>query len=134
MQSATEFLGPEGKARSMSPVLAETRTSQEARRLVLWEHCRNSLGIARLLVREGRPSGLVHTACHVAVEMACRAALTVSGEPSLVAADVQTVLPADLRLQEAVVVGTEHLAATERAVGWVADYLRSAASDRSWGF
>ena len=132
MQSASESLGPEGHARSVSPVSTQTRSSHEADRLALWEHCRNSLGIARLLVREGRPSPLVHTACHLAVEMACRAALTVAGDPAEVS-DAQAVLPADLRLQEALASG-ERLAAAERAVGWVADYLRSSAPERSWGF
>src|SRR4030095_2613278 len=33
-----------------------------------WEHCRNSLGIARLLVHEGRPRALVLTSCLMAVE------------------------------------------------------------------
>ncbi len=31
----------------------------------LWEHCRNNLGIARLLVHEGRPRVLVETACRI---------------------------------------------------------------------
>jgi hypothetical protein len=106
--------------------------SLSAHRAALWDHCRNSLGIARLLVREDRPSALVHTACHLAVEMACRAALTVAGEPGLVS-DAQAVLPADLRLDEALASGA-HLAAAERAVGWVADYLRSTVPERSWGF
>jgi hypothetical protein len=112
--------------------LGGVRAPHEAHRLALWEHCRNSLGIARLLVREGRPSALVYTACHLAVEMACRAALTVAGDPPEVW-DAQALLPADLRLHEALG-GSERLAATERAVGWVADYLRSSAPDRSWGF
>jgi hypothetical protein len=112
---------------------AAAASTQGARRVVLWEHCRNSLGIARLLVREGRPSALVHTACHVAVEMACRAALTVAGEPAVVT-DAQAVLPADLRLQDGDLACAERLAAAERAVGWVADYLRSVVPDRSWGF
>jgi hypothetical protein len=107
-------------------------TTPSADRQALWEHCRNSLGIARLLVREDRPSALVHTACHLAVEMACRAALTVADEPAVVL-DAQAVLPMDLRLEEGLASG-EHLAAAERAVGWVADYLRSSAPERSWGF
>src|ERR1044071_9328274 len=41
----------------------------------LWDHCRNSLGIARLLHHEGRPEPLVATACRLAVETACRTAL-----------------------------------------------------------
>ena len=36
---------------------------------VLWDHCRNNLGIARLLVQEGRPEPLVATACWMAVEI-----------------------------------------------------------------
>jgi hypothetical protein len=105
----------------------------DVRRQALWDHCRNSLGIARLLLREGRPPALVSTACHMAVEMACRAALTLGGEPAQVA-EAQVVLPADLRLRETLVAGAERLAAAERAVAWVADYLRSAAPERSWGF
>ena len=108
------------------------RAPHEAQRLALWEHCRNSLGIARLLVREDRPSPLVNTACHLAVEMACRAALTLAGGPAEVS-DAQALLPMDLRLQEALA-SDQRLAAAERAVGWVADYLRSSAPERSWGF
>jgi hypothetical protein len=112
---------------------AAAAASHDGRRALLWEHCRNSLGIARLLVREGRPSALVHTACHVAVEMACRAALAVGGEPAVVA-DAQAVLPADLRPPGSGNDCAHELAAAERAVGWVADYLRSSAPGRSWGF
>ena len=49
------------------------RMDSEAARDVLWDHCRNNLGIARLLVHEGRPETLVATACLMAVESACRA-------------------------------------------------------------
>ena len=52
-----------------------TLDPQPAQRDLLWEHCRNSLGIARLLAHEGRPEPLVATACHSAVEAALRAAL-----------------------------------------------------------
>ena len=45
----------------------------------LWEHSRNALGIARLLVHEGRPEPLVDTACRTAVEAAGRAALEQAG-------------------------------------------------------
>ena len=44
---------------------------------MLWDHCRNNLGIARLLVHEGRPESLVATACWMAVESACRAVLDI---------------------------------------------------------
>ena len=116
-----------------APVAGAIAASHEVRRQLLWEHCRNSLGIARLLVREGRPPALIYTACHVAVEMACRAALSVAGEPTVVA-DAQGVLPADLRPSEGHLESGERLASAERAVGWVADYLRSAVPGRSWGF
>jgi hypothetical protein len=112
---------------------ARTPRTGDLRRQALWDHCRNSLGIARLLVREGRPPALVATACHMAVEMACRAALTLGGEPAQVA-EAQVILPTDLRLPEAMAAGADRLASAERAVAWVADYLRSAAPERSWGF
>ena len=50
-------------------------TSPMIQRDALWEQCRNSLGIARLLAQEGRPRALVETACRTAVESACRAGL-----------------------------------------------------------
>ena len=57
-------------ALSAPPLRRDSRGPDE-----LWDHCRNSLGIARLLHHEGRPEPLVSTACRLAVETACRAAL-----------------------------------------------------------
>ena len=46
-----------------------------------WAHSRNALGIARLLVHEGRSPELVGTACRMALEAACRAASERTGRP-----------------------------------------------------
>src|SRR5512138_874968 len=48
---------------------------------VLWQHCRNSVGIARLLLHERRPPDLLDTACRAALEYACRAALGAASRP-----------------------------------------------------
>lgn len=64
---------------STTPSAAPPMIPAASTRDALWEHCRNNLGIARLLVQEGRPEGLVATACWMAVESACRAALEQSG-------------------------------------------------------
>ncbi|MGE0455157.1 MAG: hypothetical protein AB7O37_08370 [Vicinamibacteria bacterium] len=108
-----------------------------ARRDVLWADSRNSLGVARLLVHEGRPETFVATVCRLAVESACRAALEHSGlsfdgdlDHALGALDA----PPGLLDRMETARGTERLAATERAVGWISDYLRGEAPDRSWGF
>jgi hypothetical protein len=104
---------------------------------VLWEHCRNNLGIARLLVHEGRPEALVATACWMAVESACRAVLEHSGLPYL--GDLEASLrelaaPPDIwELQQA---GgpARRLAGAERAVAWMASHLKRVAPDRTWGY
>jgi hypothetical protein len=107
-----------------------------SRRDVLWEDCRNSLGIARLLVQERRPEALLATACRMAVDSACRAALDQRG----IAYDGDlegglTRLGAPLGLAAgAEARGAERLAEAERAVGWVAGRLRSEAPERSWSF
>jgi hypothetical protein len=111
------------------PVLATTPG-----RDALWEHCRNSLGIARLLVTEGRPEPMVITACQLALESACRAALEHAGLQF--DGDVRRGLQrlgalVDIRDLEG---GGPLLAATERAIARVASYLRHAAPERSWGF
>ena len=113
------------------PVLATTPD-----RDALWEHCRNSLGIARLLVTEGRPEPMVTTACQMAIENACRAALEQAGLPF--DGDVAGSLR---RLAARVDIGSLDdatggplLAATEKAIARVAAYLRNAAPERSWGF
>lgn len=95
---------------------------------LLWEHCRNNLGIARLLVHERRPDALVATACRMAEETAVRAAL---GEAA--GGDVEAALS---RFGVDVVSGTalERLWAAEKTVGRVAAYLRQEAPERTWGF
>jgi hypothetical protein len=103
----------------------------------LWDHCRNNLGIARLLVHEGRPDALVATACLMAVESACRAALEQSGLAylgDLEASLRQLAAPPDIwELQQA---GTpaRRLAGAERAVAWMASYLKRVAPSRTWGY
>jgi len=103
----------------------------------LWEHARNSLGIARLLVQEGRPEALVATACVNAVESALRAALEhagapYDGDPARGAGSLSA--PEELLPDVDRSRGVRRLAATERAIGWVAGYLRAEAPDRSWGY
>ncbi len=103
----------------------------------LWEHSRNALGIARLLVREGRPEPLVDTACHTAVEAAGRAALEQAGMRFDGDADrALRRLAAPRELLQALSGGStaERLAACERVIAWIAAYLRSEAPERSWGY
>src|SRR5215471_12694789 len=97
----------------------------DSRRDLLWEDCRNSLGIARLLVQERRPEALVATACRMALENACRAALDQRG------------LRYDGELRETLAIlgappgmgaldaarGAQRLADAERAVAWLAERL-----------
>lgn len=102
-----------------------------------WGHCRNALGIARLLVHEGRPVELVGTACQMAVEAACRAALHHTG--LRYDGDVERSLqllaaPHDLLAGFDEGAPAARLAACERALGFLADYLRSEAPERSWRF
>ena len=102
----------------------------------LWDHCRNSLGIARLLHHEGRPEPLVATACRLAVETACRAALAHAGllfEGDLVRSLRRLNAPSDIWELQETGPASRRLAAAERAVAWVAGYLRREAPDRSWG-
>ena len=103
----------------------------------LWQHCRNSLSIARLLHHDGRPDVLVGTACELAVESACRAALAQAG--LFYDGDVRRGLsrlaaPRDLWELFPATSGGERLAAAERAVGWIAGYLRSEAPEHAWGY
>ena len=118
------------------PSEADERALREALRDALWEHCRNSLGTARLLHHEDRPEPLVATACLMAVENACRAALTQAGLPfegNLEQSLRRLKAPSDIwELQESGP-ASRRLAAAERAVAWVAGYLRREAPDRSWG-
>jgi hypothetical protein len=118
------------------PSEAEERALRQTVRDALWEHCRNSLGTARLLQQEDRPEALVSTACLMAVETACRAALAHAGVPfegDLVRSLRRLNAPSDIwELQESGP-AARRLAAAERAVAWVAGYLRREAPDRSWG-
>ena len=103
----------------------------------MWEHCRNALGIARLLVSEGRPTALVDTACRMAVESACRAALDLAGfeyDGDLARGLDRLSAPHALLagLGEGPAAG--RLAACEHAVGFLAGYLRSEAPEHSWSF
>jgi hypothetical protein len=109
-----------------------------ARRDRLWSECRNSLGIARLLVHEARPPALAATACRLAVENACRAALEHLGLPY--DGDLERALH-DLKVDAEWLESTggdvaerELLLATERTVGSIAAFLRDAEPARSWGF
>jgi len=90
-----------------------TLDPQPAQRDLLWERCRNSLGIARLLAHEGRPEPLVATACHSAVEAALRAALA----PLVAGATVEEIAPT---LEDV------FLAATRRSWDVRADQIRNA--------
>ena len=103
----------------------------------LWELCRNNLGIARLLLHEGRPEEMVNTACRMAVETACRTALQQSGLPF--DGDLRDALrrlsaPSDIWELQETGRAARRLAAAERAVAWIAAYLRNEAPDRTWGF
>ena len=118
---------------NVSPLLGGT-----PHRDVLWEHCRNSLGIARLLLTEGRPDPLVSTACRMALENACRAALEQAGlefDGDLSRALQRLGALTDVgELEAAAVAAGQVLATAEKAIARVAAYLRDAAPERSWGF
>jgi hypothetical protein len=93
----------------------------------LWEHSRNNLGIARLLVHERRPAHLVATACHMAVETACRVACQHTG--ARWTGDVQKAFealaaPEPLRADETGLEPAARLSLTERRVTWLASVLR----------
>lgn len=103
----------------------------------LWDHCRNNLGIARLLVQEGRPESLVATACRMAVESACRAALEQAGlsyTGDLEASLGQLAAPRDIWEPQQAGGPAGRLAGAERAVAWMASYLKRVAPDRTWGY
>ena len=100
----------------------------------LWEHCRNSLGIARLLVHEGRSERFVDTACRMALESGCRAALEQSGMPfdgNL--EDAFRRLNLDRGEGEAPRTGAELLAAAESTLSRIAVHLRGLVPERTWG-
>ena len=103
----------------------------------LWEHSRNALRIARLLVHEGRPVPLVDTACRTAVEAAARAALEQAGmrfdgDANRALARLAAPRPFLQAVREGS--AAERLAASEQVVAWIADYLRSEAPERTWGY
>ena len=128
----TELMRP-----SLQPFPSEAEESalRAGARNALWEHCRNSLGTARLLHQEDRPEALVATACLMAVENACRAALVHAGlafEGNLERSLRLLKAPSDIwELQESGP-ASRRLAAAERAVAWVAAFLRREAPERSW--
>jgi hypothetical protein len=103
----------------------------------LWEHCRNSLGIARILHHDGRPEALVSTACCLAVETACRAALEQLGfdyDGDLEMALARLGAPRDVWELQQTGPAARRLAAAERGVAWFSSFLRHAAPGRSWGY
>jgi hypothetical protein len=103
----------------------------------LWQHARNSLSIARLLLQDGRPEALVDTACGTAVEAACRAALVQAGlfyDGDVSHGLARLAAPRDLWEPEQIRPGAPTLAAAEHAFAWIAGYLRSEAPEHSWGF
>ena len=114
------------------------RVEADSRRDRLWGDCRNSLGIARLLVHEGRPEALVATACRLSVESGCRAVLEQLGLPY--DGDLDQAL-LDLKVEAEWVASAAGdvsarslLLAAERTVGSIAAFLRDADPGRSWGF
>ncbi|HEY3121586.1 MAG TPA: hypothetical protein VGL15_13240 [Vicinamibacteria bacterium] len=111
--------------------------AQAGQRDTLWEHCRNNLGIARLLLHEGRPEELVNTACRMAVETACRTALEQAGlrfDGDLESSLRRLAAPSDMWELQETGRAARRLAAAERAVAWIAAYLRNEAPERTWGF
>jgi hypothetical protein len=114
-----------------------TVAPDRCQRDLLWEQSRNSLGIARLLVQEGRPAALVETASRLAAESACRAALAQAGLPfdgDLERALVRLAAPREIWEGVWPEPEAERLAAAERVVAWAARYLRSEAPEHSWGY
>jgi len=106
---------------------------------LLWQHCQNSLGIARLLLHDRRPADLLDTACHTALEYACRAALEVSGRPPF-AGDLTKAL-SSLSAPESLLCDTsqgenpgERLAATERLLDWLSGEMRRRVPERHWRY
>jgi hypothetical protein len=106
-------------------------------RNALWEHCRNNLGIARLLLHEGRPGSFVATACQMAVESACRAALAQAGLPfdgHVERGFARLAAPRGLWDERGWDSAAGCLDAAEAVVAWTARYLRSEAPEHSWGY
>lgn len=102
-----------------------------------WDHAKNALGIARLLVQDRRPDPLIDTACRAAIDSASRAALEQAGmrfEGDAERALARLAAPRDLLSALAPGTPAQRLESCERVIGWVAAYLRSEAPERSWGF
>ena len=116
------------------PVSSITGADRDA----FWAHCRNALGIARLLVQEGRAIGLVDTACYLTVDSACRAGLAQAGrayDGDPARALVSLAAPRELwPPPERPSSAHERLRLTERVVAWIAAYLRSEAPEHRWGY
>ena len=98
----------------------------------MWRRCRESLGIARLLVNERRPAPFVETACQLAVENGCRAALALTGQSF--DGDVRSALHSLNAPEELLAAPGVDLAHTERAVEWLAGRLKNQVPDRAWGY
>jgi len=120
-------------ALSLSAVFVDLRQ----RRDLLWEHTRNSLAVARLLVQERRPEAFVATTCQLAVETACRAALDHAGlrfDGDVGVALASLAAPGSLWDGHSARSAGAWLADAERAVDWVACYLRGEDPSRSWSY
>jgi hypothetical protein len=120
---------------SESAVYVDRGVNRQARHAT-WEHARNSLGIARLLVHEKRCESLIDTACRMAVECACRAALDATGRPfegNMPLAAAHLGMPEDFwRELDRAAIGRARLDATERFMAWTAGYLRHEAPHMTW--
>lgn len=119
------------------PSFLLARVEAASLRDLLWGDCRNSLGIARLLAHEDRPEALIATACRLAVESGCRAALEQLGLPyhgDLDQALLDLKVEAEWMACAAGVSPRALLLAAERTVGSIAAFLRDADPGRSWGF
>jgi hypothetical protein len=79
---------------------------------------------------------MIDTACGAAVEAACRAALAQAGlfyDGDVHRSLTRLAAPRDLWEPEQIESGAATLAAAERALAWIAGYLRSEAPEHSWG-
>jgi hypothetical protein len=107
-----------------------------SKRDLLWVQSRNALGIARLLAQERRADEMVATACDLAVDAACRAALAHAGlsfEGDYASALRRLDAPEGLWVEDPRTV-RDRLAAAERVVTWTASYLRSDVPREAWTF
>ena len=119
-------------------VTARTWAEPDVDAEALWRHCQNSVGIARLLLHDGRPLSLVATACRSAVEYACRAALLASGRPfpgDFVQALESLAAPDEFAWESLDAEGcAARLAATERVLAWVSAHMQRTVPGRTWGY